>query len=82
MTNKKARPTCGCCGKELICAHCVGKRAVKKSQKEHGIKAYREWGKLGGRPRKTAVVDAVSRLVTDAPKSTPTDVPKLSTEKP
>ena len=46
--------TCKCktCGRELICAHCVGTEGIRKAQREHGIKAFREWGKKGGRPRK------------------------------
>ena len=67
------KQTCTDCGRELICAHCVGASGIKKALEEHGKRAFRNWGKLGGRPRKNTV-DTTNKPEENG--VTPKDTPK------
>ncbi len=60
LKKRGACPRCPRCGGRVVCPHCFGvatarKHAVKirKGQGRISRQQYREWGKLGGRPRKT-----------------------------
>jgi hypothetical protein len=69
--NEEPMAKCKTCGNELTCLHCTMKKRSKKIKLEYGLKQQREWGKLGGRPRKQRAVQG----------DTPTDAPSLSDSK-
>ena len=53
MKNNVKNPhKCKVCSHELVCLSCAARKRIRNTQKEKGMERFREWGKLGGRPKK------------------------------